>query len=469
MPGRRPLARAGLPAVVGVFLLLVVLPAAANVGPIYLTALRGFLLVMVLPLLGGLLAGRYGRINLLDIAVLAHVFWMFLAFAFTTPQAMVGFVGSLSVEVLGGYLIARAYIRDKASFVALCKALALMAVCMLPLAVFEALTGNPIVISTIERLPVLRSVEIIRNPPRMGLERAQVLFAHPIHFGLFCSVAFSMTFVALQGVLGTTRRYMLSAVIVACTFLSLSSGALLALVMQLFLIGWYVALRKVQARWWILFGLAVVMYVVVDLLSTRTPVRVFMSYATFSSHNAYWRAVIFEWGVFNVLGSPENGIPPARMFGIGMADWMRPHWMHSPSVDNFWLLLAMRFGIPGLLSFAIGYVWLLFKVGRRRDLDGDPQFLNMRRAWMFTFIGLSFTLSTVHVWTNMHSFVVFLLAAGVWMIDARPDRPAGGPDNTDGPDGDTDGGAEDDSAGGLAGGLRRYSRFPPHAPRTAGA
>jgi hypothetical protein len=53
---------------------------------------------------------------------------------------------------------------------------------------------------------------------------------------------------------------------------------------------------------------------------------------------------------------------------------------------------------------------------------------------MITFIGLSFSLSTVHVWTAIYSFVFFLFAAGLWLVyaedgdngqDAAP-SPAGG-------------------------------------------
>jgi hypothetical protein len=158
-------------------------------------------------------------------------------------------------------------------------------------------------------------------------------------------------------------------------------------------------------------GLFALAYVVVDLMSNRTPLKVFMTYATFSAHNAYWRSIIFEWGMKNVWANP--------LFGIGLNDWVRPHYMNSGSMDNFWLVMAVRYGIPGFLLLTIGYVISTAKV-MRRNFDTDMRLTLFRRAWVFSVLGLSFTLCTVHVWTNLYSFVFFFFGAGIWLITAEP-------------------------------------------------
>ena len=56
----------------------------------------------------------------------------------------------------------------------------------------------------------------------------------------------------------------------------------------------------------------------------------------------------------------------------------------------------------------------------RRDFSADLILTLLRRAWVFTFLGLSFTLTTVHVWTNVYSFVFFMFGAGIWLITAMP-------------------------------------------------
>ena len=159
-----------------------------------------------------------------------------------------------------------------------------------------------------------------------------------------------------------------------------------------------------KQRWLLLLGLAILAYIAIDLLSTRTPMRVFLTYATFSAQTAYTRLYIFEWGMVNVWANP--------IFGLGFNDWVRPPFMGS-SVDNFWLLTAMRYGIPGFLFLAVGYFVLIWKVGRK-NFDGDAIMLLLRRSWVFTLVGVCFTLATVHIWSAPFSLFGFLLGAGVW-------------------------------------------------------
>lgn len=426
--GAPAVARTGLPWPVTVYLLCVVLPISFNAGPLALTILRAFLIVMILPVLGKLLLGRYGKTYLTDYLFVLHIGWAAVALAMNNPDHVVEQVGSVGVEFLGGYAIGRAYIRTPEAFIALARRLVLIVLCILPFALQEAVTGRPMIIEFIRSLPGVGSVEIVTIEGRMGIERVQAVFAHPIHFGLFCSVAFSLSFVVLKGFASNPWRYLSSSLMALSGFLALSSGALLAMVLQLSLIAWYSMLRTVEKRWWILVGLGVVAYVFVDLFSNRTPLRVFMSYATFSAHNAYWRGIIFEWGMKSVWAHP--------LYGIGLNDWVRPSFMHSGSMDNFWLVMAVRYGIPGFLTLAIGYALGVVRI-MRLDFAHSPLLAQIRRAWVFTLLGLSFTLCTVHIWTNVYSFVMFMFGAGLWLVaaadapaadaDAAPASPRGAP------------------------------------------
>jgi hypothetical protein len=397
------------------YLFCVMIPIGFNVGPLATTSLRLLMMVMLLPLTLRLLQGRYGRVILTDVLFFLHIGWALIALAVNNPTQFVQQTGSVGVEFLGGYLIGRAYVRTADDFVALCRWLVLLVLCTTPFAVFEALTGRPLIIEVLRRIQVA-AVGIVTIEGRLGLERVQASFAHPIHYGLFCSVAFSLGFVALRGISSTLWRYITSAVVALSGFLALSSGALLAILLQIALISWAAVFSGFRRRWWLLVGLFVIAYIVIDIFSNRTPIRVFMSYATFSAHNAYWRSIIFEWGLKNLWGSP--------WFGIGLNDWVRPDFMHSGSMDNFWLVMAVRYGVPGFIFLAIGYVWSIFLV-MRRNFDSDGLLAQIRRAWVFTFLGLSFTLTTVHVWTNVYSFVFFMFGSGIWLIAAAStERPA---------------------------------------------
>lgn len=401
-----------LPLPVTLYLSAVILPILFRVGPLAMSTLRAYLLVMIIPLTINLVKGKYGRLLFVDYLFFLHILWAVVALAVNNPDQVIENIGSNAIEFLGGYILARAYIQTKEDFAALIKMLIIIIICTLPFAIHETITGRPIIIETIRKLPGIHSVGITTKEPRMGLERVQVMFAHPIHYGLFCSTVFSLAFVGMKNILSGGRRYIASGIIGLCVFLSLSSGALLPIILQMFLILWAASFKNFKQRWLLLFGLIVLAYITIDLLSNRTPMKVFMSYATFSAHNAYWRSIIFEWGMINVWANP--------IFGIGLNDWVRPSFMNSGSMDNFWLVLAVRYGIPGFLLITVGYFWAIWKIARR-DFDGDHITWQFRRAWMFTFIGLSLTLSTVHIWTSIYSFTFFLFGAGIWFISAEPE------------------------------------------------
>lgn len=407
-------ADARLPLVVWAYLIAVIVPLGMQVGPLALTALRLLLMVLVVPLMLRILSGKCERIYATDILFILHIVWATLALAVNNPNQVIEQTGSVGMEFLGGYALGRVYIRSRTDFLALCRALILIVLMMLPFAVFETLTGRPLWLEALRALPGVKTVALNYQDPRvlfgLTLERVQMGFAHPIHFGLFCSVAFSLCFVAMEGTFGTARRWLTATAIAFSGCLALSSGAILAIVLQFGLILWAMMFANVEKRWWILLGLAVLAYITIDLLSNRTPIQVFMSYATFSAHTAYWRAIIFEWGMKNVWMNP--------WLGLGLNDWIRPWYMYSGSMDNFWLVMAVRYGIPGFLFVTAGYLLVVYHV-MRRDFRSDVMLANFRRAWVFTFMGLSFTLCTVHVWTAIYSFTFFLLGAGVWFITAQ--------------------------------------------------
>ncbi len=418
------LARARLALPVVLYLLAVVLPVTFSVGPLKMNGVRLVLIVMIIPLMINLFRGKYGRILAVDILFMAHIAWVTLALAVNNPAQVVTNVGSTGIEFLGGYLLARAYIRSREDFIALIRWLAVIAFFLLPFALLETQTGRPMIIDAINRLPGVSSVAAVNSGERLGMDRAQTVFAHPIHSGLFFSIAFALIFNGMKGVFSPVARYGIAGAAGICTFLALSSGALLALFLQIFMILWAWLFRNNDRKWQILLGLFVLLYIAIDIASTRSPIRVFMTYATFSAHTAYWRSIIFEWGMVNVWANP--------FVGLGLNDWVRPRYMVSGSMDNFWLVMAVRYGIPGFLAIAAGYLLTLWKMGRR-DFSGDPLMLNLRRAWMFCMVGITFVLITVHIWHTVYSFVFFIFGSGIWMLYAQAANPKAASPHTGAP------------------------------------
>lgn len=400
------------------YLLAVIIPVGFNIGTVAFTGLRLLLILLFIPLFYKVYIAKVDRVYPIDVLFLLHVLWIFVAIGINNPNKVVQNASSVSLEFLGGYLVGRVYIRSAGDMFALIRTLIALVILSLFFAIPESLNSRAIIPDWISRIPGLTTVNQTDIPMRMGLHRAQVYFAHPIHYGLFCSSAFALTLVGLRNVMAKGKRILFGSLIAVAVFLSLSSGALLSVILQLFLIVWSFIFRNNSNRWKLLFGLFVLLYVFIDLASNRTPLKVFMSYATFSAHNAYYRSIIFEWGIMNVNNNP--------IFGLGLRDWIRPHYMGSGSVDNFWLVMAMRYGYPGFALIAAGYLSALIHVGRRKLLPGTTQ-ADLRLAWMMMFVGLSFTLATVHVWTSVYSFVFFLMGSGIWLAGASDVEAAASP------------------------------------------
>ena len=166
-------------------------------------------------------------------------------------------------------------------------------------------------------------------------------------------------------------------------------------------------MRKMPAKWPILGGIVVFCFIIVDLFSNRTPFEVFISYLTFDSHTSYWRVLIFKFGMENVWAHP--------WFGLGLGDWARPDWMYTSSVDNFWLLMAMRHGILGFVLIFSFCMTVLIALMRTKPVKESVQM--HRRALVYSFVGLFVAICTVHLWSATYVFMMFMLGAGGWFSD----------------------------------------------------
>jgi hypothetical protein len=403
----------GVPVAVAIFFLAMMLPTAVsvNLGGLRLSAYRVVLIVMILPMLVQLLTGQRGRAHVFDLLVLAHCGWAVLALIAWGGLAQgIESGGIYVVECAGAYLLGRLYIRSYADFSAVARAYVALVVATLAFTIPEALTGIHFLhdgISGAVGGPMAPFIE-----PRMGLERTFGPFDHPILYGVFSASAFSLAYfvVAERRLMNVSGMAKVMGVGLA-TFMSASGGPYLVLMMQGFVAAWERVLGKVQGRWAALFTLFGLTYVAIDLFSTKTPFHVFVNYFTFSKQSAYNRILIFEYGTAEVARHP--------IFGIGLGDWERPVWM-SDSMDNFWLVTAVRYGIPALVLLLGLLLGLVYAVGRRKGLP--PEWRRARHAWAFTLFGITVAAATVHLWNALFVLFLFLIGAGAWLIDARPDR-----------------------------------------------
>ncbi len=399
------------------FLFSLLIPFVIPLGPLQLTPHRIVLLVLFVPFLLRLFVmGQGGKVLVADWLLLLSTVWAGFALIANHPFGdIVEGIGIHMVEFFGAYLLARIAIRSAADFRRLVRTLFLIILVLTPFAAVEAITHRPIIL---DLLPG-NHVPAVYIGERMGMRRAQAVFGHPILFGIFVSTGLGLCWFALR-----PRWLRLPSAVItgAATVFSLSTGALISYVIQSTFIGWETILRVLKRRWTLFTILVIVAYIGIDLLSNRTPFHVLVTYASFSTGSAYNRILIWQFGTENVWNSP--------LFGIGMHDWERPSWMVA-SVDNFWLLLGMRYGLPSITMILVALFLILRRVSRV-DLT-DPEDNAARAGYLVVFGGLFVAGGTVHYWHAMMAFVMFIYGSGLWTItggaarevepDSVPDEP----------------------------------------------
>jgi hypothetical protein len=404
----------GVPLVVALFFFAMMFPTSFSIslGGLRLSLFRVLLIVMFIPMLYALLGGRKLKANIFDALILGHAAWALLALINWGGIAQgVESGGIYIIECVGAYLVGRVYIRGLPDFTAFAKLFVASVSIMLIFTLPEALTGNHFLYNTFAAATGAPSAPYIDK--RMGLSRAFGTFDHPILYGVFSAAGFSMAYFMLAERRLTNVRGMSKVLAVAvATFLSASGGPYLVLVMQVFTATWERVLTGIQGRWKLLLALFTLVYLWIDLMTTRTPFHVFITYFTFSAQSSYNRILIFTYGTAEVARHP--------FLGIGLGDWVRPPWM-SDSMDNFWLLIAVRYGLPALFMLLGLLIGLVVAIANRPDFPAAWR--NARHAWAFTLFGMAVVGGTVHLQNALFVLFMFMLGAGVWMYDTKPETP----------------------------------------------
>ena len=99
-----------------------------------------------------------------------------------------------------------------------------------------------------------------------------------------------------------------------------------------------------------------------------------------------------------------------------MKSWTRPSWMYLlSSIDNFWLVITVRHGFPGLFLLVVPVIALFFQLGSR-PLTG--RLADARLGYLIALCGFCVSAITVHLWDASFSLFTLLLGAGIWFLEA---------------------------------------------------
>ena len=395
-----------------IFLVALVIPWIIYLGPLRMTSYRLILAIAVVLCVFVCMSGRYDRVRLPDIAVLLYAAWSAIAvmavhgFAFSVQSS-----GMVFIESAGAYFLGRCFIRNADDFHTMVRYLFWVIVALLPFAFYESTTKYNFVRAMFEA--VMETPPDIFMALRWGLRRAQTVFEHPILFGVVSSSGFALAYLVLGYGKSLPQRVFRAGLIAATAFLSLSSGPLTALAVQGMLIGWDTVLKSFPGRWLLLAGLFALMYVAISVGSNQSVAAFYVHYFAFSEATGWDRILIWHYGWKSVAAHPA--------FGIGFYEYVRPEWM-EPSIDMFWLLNFVRYGIPGgvfmLVTFAAAVIPVMLKKGLS---DRENAY---RLAYLVTMAGFFVVGWAVHFWNATYVLFLFLLGSGMWLTSADPARAA---------------------------------------------
>lgn len=387
-----------IPWQLNLFMVTFLLPVETSfaIGSFRLTMCRVFLLVTFIPFFFRVFTGKAGRTLLSDYFLLGYVLWIFLSLSLNHDIATALESGGIAaVESLGAYLAARVLIQTKERFQLFVKLLFVTLFFLSAFTVLESLTG----------INVFRP-HAHHIGERLGFQRAFGPFDHAILYGLFCGSLFSLVlYVSISTSAIQYNRLKASLALVA-TFASVSSGALACIIIQVGLAFWDRLTTNIAGRWSMFTILLAICYIAIDLLSNRSPIKVIITNLTFSAATAYNRITIWEWGT-------KHNVAHHPWFGSGFAEWVKPAWMHSSSMDNFWLVNMVRYGLPSFFLLALAILSLMILVSKNKEIDNETE--KIRRGWIFSSIGLIIAGCTVHFWNAIYIWFFFLLGSGGWM------------------------------------------------------
>ena len=317
------------------------------------------------------------------------------------------------VETVGPYFLARCYIRGADDFRNMFRLLFRTVLVLLPFALIEFFTGHNLWRDMFAAVwPVEASGQMAS---RSGLTRVQMGFDHPILFGVcICSIVAPAYLVVGYGEPVLRRLFRGRARRASDYYIPFRWSS-----HRTFLSGTTPFVERFATRdqesLEILLALSVSLGFAAQLIAKRSLLTILASFFVFDSASYWYRLFIWQYGTESVTKHP--------MLGIGLNDWERPSWMVNPSMDDFWLLLAVRFGLPASVFLLLTMLSIL--VGLLRKKGFGDKLSAYRTAFLISLVTFFLAGWTVHYWDASYVFLMFFMGSGIWMLDAHETSMSG--------------------------------------------
>lgn len=322
--------------------LLIPAGLSAEFGGFRMYGFRAFLIVSV-PFAIYAAFSRPQRLILADYAMIAYLLWTCASFVI-----LIGVSGGLeafgrdAIDIGFAYLIGRVTLVDIPALRQFLRRI-MPAVLVIGVLIFiESVTGS---FRLLNVFPLENAYGSSLNEYRLGFLRAFGPFSHAILGGTLLT--------SLAILFAVTSRHRMPRILGSAGAIlgifTLSSAAVLGLIVQVGAFVYRFAMRFVgfRIRWATLAWLGAALFVALEIISGGDAIRVVIRLISLNSGTGFYRLLIWEYGSQTALANP--------IFGIAYEEYTRPAWMGS-SIDNNWLAVAVRNGIPAVIFALIAHM-----------------------------------------------------------------------------------------------------------------
>lgn len=352
-------------------------PILISLGGVNVTPGRFVVILLLIPAVA-ILLGRGRRSVSSDFFALAATIWIF------TSSALNGgfrpYVGAEALEFLGAYLVGRTFFFGSLNFQTFARALRLITVVLVALAVLDDFAGRYI---------TLDSFGVPNHPAdRFGWVRAASVFEGAEHYGTFCVAAAAIFLYSERGI---RRVFYVGLSFFGC-MLSLSSGPFLGLAVVIAAVSYDYILKRYRSRWRALAAVIAVFIIGLFAISSH-PIEWILLHLTLDPQTGFFRLATWNFALPLISEAPLVGHGVVQLGDSGDAQ------LFLNSIDSVWLLEALRYGLLGVTLLAMTMFSPLLGGSSARGLSGERTGLSLAIVAIAA-IGL-----TVHFWDAMWLFL----------------------------------------------------------------
>lgn len=331
---------------------------ALYIGSIKLEFYKVILLLGFIPCSISLLKEK---LNSVDILIFVSSVWVFISFIVKEGSAGLETSVVKFLEIFVAFKIGSVYVNlyGADALNKLMKYFGVIAIVLLPFAVYESLSGVRIWHVIVNAIGGEYSQNYV-DPKyyRNGVYRTGSVFNQPILFSIAMAVFFYFSFYISTGL----RAYGRSLPVVGSIIASMSTIGFLMIFIQVLSKMYFDAYWKYRSIKTLAAVLIVSFIFVIELGSDDSFVKWLALHSSFNSWNAYVRLLQWEFAWTDVLNNP--------IWGTLHGDWNRPFWLPG-SIDSYWLALALSNGLMATVSLLIAWLVVAYRAFKMAEDTQD--------------------------------------------------------------------------------------------------